>query len=46
MPVRLKTVGPNKVQVSTPGGVKGKGKERLLNATDHGFIPDKHRKEK
>jgi hypothetical protein len=54
MPVKLKTVGPNKVQVSTPGGVKSKGttpakakaQERLLNAIDHGFIPDKHRREK
>jgi hypothetical protein len=47
MPVKIKSVGRGKVQVRTPGGVKAKAttpakaakQKRLLNATEHGFVP-------
>lgn len=49
MPVTKRTLPSGKVQVRTPGGVKAKGttpakakaQERLLNAIDHGWKPDK-----
>ncbi len=54
MPVKLKSVGHGKVQVSTPSGVKAKAttpakakaQERLLNAIEHNpnFKPRKARK--
>jgi hypothetical protein len=48
MPVKIKKKG-SRYQVSTPNGLKAKGtslkkaksQERLLNAVDHGFVPDK-----
>jgi hypothetical protein len=51
MPVTVKKKG-KKFEVRTPSGVKAKGttkkkakaKERLLNAIDHGFKPDKAKK--
>lgn len=47
MPVKIKSIGHGKVQVSTPGGVKAKSttpekaesQERLLNAVEHGWKP-------
>ena len=47
MPVTTKKVGPGKVQVRTPGGVKAKAttpakaaaQKRLLNAVEHGWKP-------
>lgn len=47
MPVKLKSVGKGKVQVSTPNGVKAKSttpakahaQQRLLNAVEHGWTP-------
>jgi len=47
MPVKLKSVGKGKVQVSTPHGVKAKAttpskaqaQKRLLNAVEHGWKP-------
>lgn len=49
MPVKIKKKGRGKYEVSTPGGVKAKGtsrrkakaQERLLNAIDHGWKPDR-----
>ena len=49
MPVTLTKLKGGKVRVSTPGGVKAKGttlgkaksQQRLLNAVDHGWKPDK-----
>jgi hypothetical protein len=48
MPVTVKKKG-KKYEVKTPNGIKAKGttkkkakaQERLLNAIDHGFKPDK-----
>jgi hypothetical protein len=52
MPVKLKSVGKGKVQVSTPHGVKAKAttpakaarQRNLLNAVEHGWKPT-HRAE-
>jgi len=49
MPTKVKKVSSGKYQVATPSGVKAKGttkakakkQQRLLNAIDHGFVPDK-----
>jgi len=50
MPVKLKSVGKGKVQVSTPNGVKAKAttpakaarQRNLLNAVEHGWKPTGH----
>ena len=47
MPVKTKSVGGGKVQVSTPGGVKAKAttpakaaaQKRLLQGVEHGWKP-------
>lgn len=51
MPVTKKRIKGGKVRVSTPGGVKAKAttpekaaaQERLLNAIEHGWKPNKRK---
>lgn len=54
MPVKIAKNNMGGYKVSTPGGVKAKNttkakaeaQERLLNAIDHGFKPDKNKSKK
>jgi len=52
MPVNVRKTKSGKFQVRTPGGVKARGttkakatsQQRLLNAIEHGFVPDKKKR--
>lgn len=52
MPTKIRKIGKGEYQVRTPSGVKSKrttkekaeSQKRLLDAIDHGFVPDRRKK--